>query len=58
MNITTDTHRDGQGHWVFTARADDGSSYVLVHPDKFTPFTEEQKEAMKRDALCKFRGMP
>ena len=55
--MTTDTHRDGRGHWVFTATYDDGSTYVLVHPEKFTPFTEVQKAAMIADAAGKFRGV-
>jgi hypothetical protein len=53
--FTSDTFRRPDGRWVFVAE-EEGSTYELVHPDKFTPFTEAQLLAMKLDAMEKFDG--
>lgn len=53
--MSVDTYRQPDGHWVFTA-TDGENKYTLVHPEKFTPFTEQQKHAMTCDAAGKFAG--
>ena len=55
MSFVSECIRRPDGRWVFIA-TEDGNRYELVHPDKFTPFTEAQKHAMKLDALSKFAG--
>lgn len=62
MAFRSDTFRRPDGRWVFIAIElnddDTQSTYELVHPDKFTPFTEAQMLAMKLDAMQKFSGAP
>lgn len=62
MAFRSDTFRRPDGRWVFIAIEllddDKQSTYELVHPDKFTPFTADQIFAMKLDAMEKFSGVP